>query len=83
MAWDDRRDRIEHDGPELLWVQVARDLRADIESGALAPGAKLPNESELAALYGVARVTVRKALASLRDEGLVTVTVGRGTYVCR
>lgn len=81
MAWEDRSDRIEHEGPDLLWEQVADDLRADIKSGRLAPGSRLPNELELASIYGVARVTVRNALASLRREGLIIVTRGRGTFV--
>ena len=81
MAWEDRSDRIEHEGPDLLWEQVADDLRADIKSGRLAPGSRLPNELELATIYGVARVTVRTALASLRREGLIIVTRGRGTFV--
>ncbi|WP_363321342.1 winged helix-turn-helix domain-containing protein [Saccharomonospora sp.] len=81
MAWEDRSDRIEHEGPDLLWEQVADDLRADIKSGRLAPGSRLPNELELATIYGVARVTIRNALASLRREGLIIVTRGRGTFV--
>jgi GntR family transcriptional regulator len=54
MSWEDRTDRIDHDGPELLWQQVSTDLRADIESGALPPGLKLRGEYELADVYGVA-----------------------------
>lgn len=79
--WEDRSSRIVHDGPVRLWQQVADDIRRAIESGELTPGAKLPSEPELAEIYGVARVTVRTAISSLREEGLVTVTVGRGTYV--
>lgn len=67
----------------MLWAQVAEDLRRDILSGALPPGARLPNEYELADVYGVARVTVRSALASLERDGLVVVTRGRGTFVRR
>lgn len=83
MSWEDRSGRIDHEGPELLWRQVAADLRGDIKSGALRAGAKLPGELELAAIYGVARVTVRRAVLELRGEGLVTVTHGRGTFVTK
>ena len=83
MAWEDRSHRLEREGPDLLWEQVARNLRADIESGQLAPGSRLPNEYELADIYGVARVTVRTALSHLKREGLIIVTQGRGTYVRR
>jgi DNA-binding GntR family transcriptional regulator len=41
----------------------------------------LPNELELAAIYGVARVTVRRAIHELRSEGLVVITIGRGAFV--
>lgn len=81
MAWQDRSERINHDGLELLWEQVAADLRADIESGDLPAGSRLPNEIELAEIYGVARGTVRRAVLELRGEGLLTVTTGRGTFV--
>jgi GntR family transcriptional regulator len=83
VSWDDRAGRIDRDGPALVWKQVADDLRADIESGALPADSKLPGEVELAEIYGVARATVRSAVWDLRERGLVTVTLGRGTFVTR
>jgi GntR family transcriptional regulator len=83
MAWEDRSGRIDHSGPELLWQQVADDIRSDIGSGALAAGAKLPSEPELSEIYGVARVTIRRAIIELRAEALLTVTHGRGTFVTK
>jgi GntR family transcriptional regulator len=77
----DRRDRIRHDGPRLLWSQVADDLRADIRAGRLPAGARLPAYEDMAVTYGVATLTVRRAIRELRAEGLVVVVVGRGTYV--
>lgn len=77
----DRRDRIRHDGPELLWAQIADDLRADIRQGRLSRGARLPSYEDMADAYGVATLTVRRAIRELRAEGLVVVLVGRGTYV--
>lgn len=81
MAYEDRSDRIAHDGPDLLWLQVALDIEADIKSGALPPKSKLPSADAMAELYGVARVTVRRAFEHLRSEGLLTVVRGRGTFV--
>lgn len=81
MAWASRRDRVNHSAPRLLWEQVAQDLAADIDSGELAPGSKLPTELELADLYGVARVTIRRAIKELTEHHLVTVIHGRGTFV--
>lgn len=83
MAWEDRSGRIDHDGPETLWSQVAADLRAEITSGELPPGSRLPAEDELTEVYGVARVTIRRAVLELRREKLLTVTLGRGTFVAR
>jgi GntR family transcriptional regulator len=82
VAWDDRRNRIERDGPALVWQQVADDIEADIASGALPKNQKLPSEQELADdIYGVSRPTVRRAIAHLVEKGLLTVVRGRGTYV--
>lgn len=81
VSLDDRRDRIDHRKPELLWRQVAEDIRSDIASGVMGPDARLPNEFELASQYGVSRVTIRKAIAELANEGLVVALHGRGTFV--
>jgi|SRR5215471_8704184 len=81
MALEDRSGRIDHARAEHLWAQVAADLRSEIDAGRLAPGAKLPNELELASQYGVARLTVRRAIADLVDGGYLLVLRGRGTYV--
>lgn len=45
------------------------------------PGAQLPTERDLSVAFGVSRVTVRRALAALTDEGLVFAVQGRGTFV--
>lgn len=81
MSLEDRSGRIDHARAEHLWAQVAADLRSEIDAGRLAPGAKLPNELELASQYGVARLTVRRAIADLVDAGYLLVLRGRGTYV--
>jgi DNA-binding FadR family transcriptional regulator len=59
----------------------AEQLRGRILNGALAVGARLPPERDLAAQFGVNRVTVRSALAQLRSEGLLSVRQGRGYEV--
>lgn len=61
--------------------QVAADLREKVESGAYAPGEKLPSESELLEAYGTSRVTVRQALALLRSEGVTETVQGKGVFV--
>lgn len=58
-------------------------VRHLISSGALPPGCRLPPERELAEQLGVQRRAVRKALAALAEEGIVSRQVGRGTFVGR
>lgn len=64
-----------------LYYQLAGVLREQILSGRFATGDRIPTEAELVAEYGVSRITVRQALASLEQEGLVRREVGRGTFV--
>lgn len=81
VSLDDRSGRIKRDGARPMYDQLAADITADITSGALAPGARLPTEVELAAQYQVSRVTVRRAVKDLTERGLVVVSHGRGTFV--
>lgn len=64
----------------LAWQQVADDITADIETGVIPPGIRLPSEQALAETYGCARVTIRRALAHLRERGLIVTAHGRGSY---
>jgi GntR family transcriptional regulator len=64
-----------------LTARVREELESRIARGELAPGEQLPTERELRDEFGVSRVTVRRALASLSDEGLVYAIQGRGTFV--
>jgi GntR family transcriptional regulator len=62
--------------------QIAAWLRTRIEAGEFRPGEDpLPSEKDLVDLFGVARDTARRAIAVLRDEGLVETIPQRGTYV--
>jgi DNA-binding GntR family transcriptional regulator len=83
MSLDDRSGRINHDSAVTVTVQVATDLETDIDTGKLAPDTRLPNETELSEQYGVSRVTVRRAIALLREQGKVVTVHGRGTYVAK
>ena len=51
-------------------------IAAEIRSGRLEPGARLPTEQELMTAMGVSRTVVREAVAALRAEGLVTTRQG-------
>jgi DNA-binding GntR family transcriptional regulator len=72
---------IDPSAPKLIYEQVADHITARIESGGLAPGARLPAERDMATEYGVAYDTIRRATALLRERGLIITIVGRGTYV--
>jgi GntR family transcriptional regulator len=60
---------------------VAASLREKISSGALAPGSKLPSIVSLAGEYHTSTGTVQKALAILREEGLIVSVPNYGTFV--
>jgi GntR family phosphonate transport system transcriptional regulator len=64
-----------------LWRQITRALEDEIAGGALAPGARLPTEAQMAARFAVNRHTVRRALEELQRNGLVRVEQGRGSFV--
>ena len=61
--------------------QLASVLRDRIRNGELPPGRRMPSEKDLHDEFGFARETIRRALAVLRQEGLVEVRQGHGTYV--
>jgi GntR family transcriptional regulator len=63
------------------YQQIADSLRRRIEAGELATGGLLPSEADLVQQYEASRVTVRKALESLREEGLVDSRQGSGWFV--
>ena len=81
MSLQDKRDRISHRAPRLLWQQVYDDLLADIRSGALAVDERLPSEFEMADQYGVSRDVIRRAKEELAGDGWLIVLQGRGTFV--
>ncbi|GAB7049092.1 NUDIX domain-containing protein [Catenuloplanes indicus] len=63
------------------YQQLAGVLRDRIEGGSLPPGHRLPSEKDLHDEFGLARETIRRALAILRNEGLIEVRLGHGTFV--
>ena len=69
--------------PTTLRQQVYLDLRAAIERGTFAPGARLPPSREHARVLGVARNTVLWAVERLRAEGYIEARVGDGSYVAQ
>ena len=66
---------------EPPYAQVARGVRERIVSGEYRAGDRLPSEAELCELYGISRMTARRAVAMLVRAGVVMTENGRGTFV--
>jgi GntR family transcriptional regulator len=67
--------------PDPLWEQAKAALRTRITAGEVKTGSRLPPERELCGLLGVSRVTLRRALTALVEEGVLRSAHGRGWYV--
>lgn len=66
---------------EPIYLYIRRKITERIERGDYAPGSVLPSENDLAEEFGVARLTVRNAIESLVERGLIRRVQGKGTYV--
>ena len=74
---------VRKDIPIPVYYQISEYIRDLIETDELHPGDKLPSEQDLSETFGVSRMTVRKALDILVQEGLLSREQGRGTVVRR
>jgi len=72
---------IDRSGPIPLHDQVAAQIRRAIAEGEAGPGDRLPLAKDLAAVLGVNKNTVLRALHMLREEGLLEFRRGRGITV--
>lgn len=64
-----------------IYMKLAHRLRQQIEDGEIGSGEALPSERDLCKISGASRVTVRKAIELLIEEGLLSRRQGSGTYV--
>ena len=69
------------DGNIPLYSQLINVIKRYISAGLLVPGDLLPSETEMITAFSVSRSTVRQAMGTLEDEGLVVRKRGRGTFV--
>ena len=64
-----------------IWRRIEAALRREILAGDLPPGARLPTERQIAERFAANRMTARRALAALQQEGLIRIRQGDGTFV--
>ncbi len=67
--------------PRPLYLRIVDALAADVASGRVAADTRLPTQRELAERLGTTIATVTRAYSEARRRGLVSATVGRGTFV--
>jgi GntR family transcriptional regulator len=72
---------VDANQPSPLYAQLRDTIREAIEQGKLQPRETLPAEREIVSRMNVSRITVRKAIAKLVEEGLLIRQQGSGTYV--
>lgn len=72
---------VDHDDSRPPYLQIAGFLRAQILTGELPAGARVPSQTELAKRFGVARGTVQEAMRVLKDEGIIASQRGGRTSV--
>ena len=63
------------------YQQVRELILQQIKSGKIKPEEKIPSESQLCNIYNISRITVRQAVASLINDGLLHTAPGKGTFV--
>ncbi len=81
MSYKITLNDIDRDGPVSVTQQIADRFAAAIDAGELEPGEKLPPTRALAEEAGVNHLTAARVYRRLAEEGYVTATVGRGTFV--
>ena len=75
------QDKLEKRSQSPLYKQLMLRLKNDITAGVYPAGGRIPSEQVLCDVYGVSRVTVRKALLDLVQEGMLVRRQGKGTFV--
>lgn len=74
---------VDKRSPIPAYVQLAQILGRRISSGIYSPGSRLPSEAEIGKSFKISGLTVRQAVKTLVDEGLVERVQGSGTFVNR
>ncbi|MGD6942476.1 GntR family transcriptional regulator [Cytobacillus gottheilii] len=72
---------VQIDGPVPLYEQIKAGIKEYVKKHDLKAGQKIPNESELCDLFDVSRITIRRAIKELVEEGFIEIIRGKGTFV--
>ena len=75
------QNSVDLDSPILLYEQIKAGIKELIKTNSLKAGDKIPNESELCGIFDVSRITIRRAIKELGEEGVIEVIRGKGTFV--
>ena len=86
ISWDTDQVRrgsllLDPEESSLLYLQLEADLKQKMISGEYPVGERIPTELELCEEYGVSRITVRRAVQDLVEDGMLKKLRGRGTFV--
>lgn len=69
------------DSPVYLYEEIKTNIKEMIKTKNMQAGSRIPNETELCELFNVSRITIRRAIKELIDEGVLEVIRGKGTFV--
>ena len=72
---------LNSDSAKLLYEQLSADIRQDILAKKYLPGQRIPSEEEFCNLFGISRITVRRAIQDLVEQGQLEKKRGKGTFV--
>ncbi|MCP1309087.1 GntR family transcriptional regulator [Paenibacillus tyrfis] len=73
--------KLNNESSNPLYVQLKQMIKEEIHRGTYKPGQQLPSESDLCDIYEVSRITARRAILDLVDEGILQRKQGKGTFV--
>ncbi|MEV1249749.1 GntR family transcriptional regulator [Nonomuraea sp. NPDC050022] len=73
--------KTDPNGPDLVYMIIADHIAGQIQQGERPIGSRLPSELDLSNAWGVARMTVRRAIQNLTERGMVRAVHGKGTFV--
>jgi len=75
--------RVDKSSSEPIYLQIERIIRDAVEQSHFQPGDRIPSETDLAQTHGISRMTVRRAIDNLVQEGILFRQQGKGTFVMR